>query len=138
MGSNDMNKTLKTVLIISSIAVVLIIGTFLLICALFDGAFNLVHPKEIATYNSPNGEYSLVFEQMGDPQWPFGPTDVRLTLKNRDGKIIERISTHLSDDGANAGEHNIVSVSWNDDAVTVVLRASEMEDMEVSIAYNKS
>lgn len=138
MGSNDMNKTLKTVLIISSIAVVLIIGTFLLICALFDGAFNLVHLKGIATYNSPNGEYSLVFEQMGDPQWPFGPTDVRLTLKNRDGKIIERISTHLSDDGANAGEHNIVSVSWNDDAVTVVLRASEMEDMEVSIAYNKS
>ena len=34
------------------------------------------------------------------------------------------------------GEHNIAAVSWNDDAVTVLLRASEMEDKEVSIAYN--
>lgn len=75
---------------------------------------------------------------MGDPKWPFGPTDIRLTLKNHDGKIIESVSAQLSDDGANAGEHNIAAVFWNDDAVTVVLRASEMEDREVSIAYNKN
>ena len=101
----------------------------------FIGALNFVLSKEISTYNSPDGEYSLVFEQMGDPQWPFGPTDVRLTLKSRDGKIIERVSTQLMDDGANASEHNIASISWKDDAVVVVLRASEMEDKEVSIAY---
>ena len=96
-----------------------------------------MHPKEIATYNSPDGEYSLVFEQMGDPVWPFGPTDVRLTLKNYDGKIIERVSTQLSDDGANAHEYNIASISWDKDAVVVVLRASEMEDKEILIAYKK-
>lgn len=93
-------------------------------------------PNEIATYHSPDGEYSLSFEQMGDPDWPFGATDVRLTLKDHNGKIIERVSTQLHDDGANANEHNIASVSWNIDAVVVVLRASEMEDKEVSIAYN--
>ncbi len=102
------------------------------------GTFSLARPKEIATYNSPDGVYSLAFEQIGDPEWPFGPTDVRLTLKGRDGKVIERISTQLQDDGANAGERNIVSVPWNDGAVTVVLRASEMKGKEVSIAYNKS
>lgn len=128
-----MNKTLKTVLIISSITVALIIGTCLLIGTLFDGAFNFVRPKEIAIYNSPDGEYFLIFEQMGDPQWPFGSTDVRLTLKNHDNKIIAQVSAQLSDDGANAGEHNIASIFWNDDAVTVVLRASEMEDKEVSL-----
>ena len=95
-------------------------------------------PEEIATYNSPDGEYSLVFEQMGDPAWPFGPTDVRLTLKEHNGKIIERVSTQIQNDGVNASEHNIASISWNDDAVIVVLRASEMKDKEVSIAYNKS
>ncbi len=84
------------------------------------------------------GNIPLFFEQMGDPKWPFGPTDIRLTLKNHDGKIIESVSAQLSDDGANAGEHNIAAVFWNDDAVTVVLRASEMEDREVSIAYNKN
>lgn len=136
--AKDMTKTVKIILIIASIAVALVIGTYLFIVALWNGAFNFMLPKEIATYNSPNGEYSLVFEQMGDPEWPFGPTDVRLTLKKHDGKIIERISTQLSDDGANASEYNIASITWNDDAVIVVLRASEMKDKEVLIAYNKS
>lgn len=138
MGSINMSKTLKTALIISSIIVALIIGTYFLLGALFGGAFNFLHPKEIATYNSPDDGYSLVFEQMGDPRWPFGSTDVRLTLKNRNDKIIERVSAQLSNDGANAGKDNIASVFWKDDAVVAVLRAAEMKDREISIAYNKS
>ena len=133
-----MNKAGKIILIILSIVVVLIVGGYLLVVAFWNGTFNFMLPKEIATYHSPDAEYSLVFEQMGDPAWPFGPTDVRLTLKNCNGEIIERVSTQLSDDGANASEHNIASISWNDDAVIVVLRASEMRDKEISIAYNKS
>ena len=133
-----MRKAGKIILIIFLIVVALIIGAWLFIGALWNGAFNFMLPKEIATYNSPDGEYSLVFEQMGDPGWPFGPTDVRLTLKNHDGKIIERVSTQVFNDGANASEYNIASISWNDDAVVVILRGAEMEDKEVSIAYNKS
>ena len=131
-----MSKAGKIILIIFSIIVALIIGGYLLIAALWNGSFNFMLPNEIATYNSPDGEYSLVFEQMGDPGWPFGPTDVRLTLKNHDGKIIERVSTQVFNDGANASEYNIASISWNDDAVIIVLRASEMKDKEVSIVYN--
>lgn len=132
-----MNKTGKIVWSLFSIAVIFIIGAYLFIGALWSGAFNFMFPKEIATYNSPDGEYSLVFEQMGDPKWPFGPTDVRLTLKNRDGKIIERVSTQVSNDGGNAGEGNIASITWNEDAVIIILSASEMKDKEVSIAYHK-
>ena len=131
-----MSKAGKIILIIFSIIVAFIIGGYLLIAALWNGSFNFMLPNEIATYNSPDGEYSLVFEQMGDPGWPFGPTDVRLTLKNHDGKIIERVSTQVFNDGANASEYNIASISWNDGAVIIVLRASEMKDKEVSIAYN--
>ena len=123
-------------MIVLLIVFALIVGTFLLVGALWSGALNFMLPKEIATYHSPDGEYSLVFEQMGDPAWPFGPTDVRLTLKNNNGKIIERVSTQLNDDGTNASENNIASISWNSDEVVVVLRASEMKDKEVSIAYN--
>ena len=133
-----MSKAGKIILIIFLIVVALIIGAWLFIGALWNGAFNFMLPEEIATYNSPDGEYSLVFEQMGDPGWPFGPTDVRLTLKNHDGKIIERVSTQVFNDGANASEYNIASISWNDDAVVVILRGAEMVDKEVSIAYNKS
>lgn len=133
-----MSKAGKIVLLILSITVALIIGAYLLIGVLWNGTFNFMLPKEIAAYNSPDGEYSLVFEQMGDPEWPFGVTDIRLTLKDHNGKIIERVSTQLHDDGANASEHNIASVFWNDDAVIVILRASEMKDKEVSISYDNS
>lgn len=131
-----MSKKSKIIGIIVLSTIAFIIGAYLFIVAAWNGTFNYAHPKEIATYTSPEGEYMLVFEQMGDPQWPFGPTDVRLTLKNQDGKIVERVSTQLNHDGANASEHNIVSVSWGDDAVVIVLRASEMEDKEVIIKYN--
>ena len=133
-----MSKTVKIVLIILLIAVAFIIAACLFIGDPWNGAFDSIQPKEIGTYNSPDGKYSLVFEQMGDPQWSFGSTEVRLTLKDHDSKIIERVSTQLSNDGANASKHNIVSISWNDDVVIVLLRASEMKDKEVSIAYSKS
>lgn len=127
----------KAVIIVLSITVAFIIGAYLLVGAFWNGTLNFMLPNEIAAYRSPNEEYTLVFEQLGDPAWPFGPTDVRLTLKNHNGKIIERVSTQLFNDGVSADEYNIASVSWNDDGVIVVLRASEMKDKEVSIAYNK-
>ena len=133
-----MSKVGKIVLLLVSITIALIIGAWLFIGAVWTGAFNFMLPKEIETYHSPDGEYSLVFEQMGDPAWPFGPTDVRLTLKDNNGKIIERVSTQLNDDGTNASENNIASISWNDDEVVVVLRASEMKDKEVVIEYKGS
>lgn len=138
---SKIGKILLILIILINVAV-FIIGAYFFTVFIWGDVFSFMRPeeigaKEIATYNSPDGEYSLVFEQIGDPQWPFGPTDVRLTLKNHDGVILERVSAQLSADGANAGEGNIASISWNDDAVIVVLRASEMKDKEVSIAYNK-
>lgn len=132
-----MTKAGKIVLTIVSVVIVLIISAWLFVGALWTGAFNFMFPEEIATYRSPNGEYSLVFEQMGDPAWPFGPADVRLTLKNHTGKIIERVSAQVFNDGGSASKDNIASIAWNDDAVIIVLSACEMEDKEVSIAYTK-
>jgi hypothetical protein len=131
-----MTKAGKIVLTIVSVVIVLIISAWLFVGALWTGAFNFMFPEEIATYHSPNGEYSLVFEQMGDPAWPFGPADVRLTLKNHTGKIIERVSAQVFNDGGSASKDNIASISWSDDAVIIVLSACEMEDKEVSIPYS--
>ena len=133
-----MGKAGKIVLLILSITVALLISAWLFVGALWSGAFNFMLPEEVATYNSPDGEYSLVFEQMGDPAWPFGPTDVRLTLKNHDGKIIKRLSTQVHNDGGCASEWNIKSISWNHKAVVVILRGAEMKDKEVIIVYNEN
>ena len=131
-----MSRIMKTILTVLFFAVVIIIGAGLVISVFWNDGFDVKRPREIGVYNSPNGEYELVFEQMGDPQWPFGPTDVRLTLKTDDGDVICRVDATLYNDGANAGEGNIVSVVWNDDDVTVILRAAEMEDKEVTLPYN--
>ena len=130
-----MNKAGKVLLAIVSIAVVLLIAAWLLVGALWSGVFNFMFPKEIATYRSPDGAYALGFEQMGDPAWPFGPADVRLTLENRNGKRIDRVTTQIFNDGGSADEWNIRSVSWGDDSVIVVLRGAEMEDKELTIPY---
>ena len=132
-----MSKIGKVVLIILLVALGLLVAAWLFVGALWSGAFNFMFPKEVATYNSPNTEYSLVFEQMGDPAWPFGPADVRLTLENSNGKVINRISTQVFNDGGPASEWNMKSISWMDDAVVVILQGAEMEDKEVSISYNK-
>ena len=132
-----MSKIGKVVLVILLLALGLLVAAWLFVGVLWSGAFNFMFPKEVATYNSPNTEYSLVFEQMGDPAWPFGPADVRLTLKNSNGKVINRISTQVFNDGGPASEWNMKSISWMDDAVVVILQGAEMEDKEVSISYNK-
>ena len=123
-------------ILLGLIALLFLAGS--LFVAFWGGAFNFLFPKEVATYHSPNGEYTLILEQMGDPAWPFGPTDVRLTLKNSGGKMINRVSTQIHDDGSCASEHHISSVSWNDDGVVVILRGSEMQDKDVAISYKKN
>ena len=131
-----MNRIEKTILVTLSIAVALIIVMYLLCIAAWHGVFDQKEIKEIATYDSPDGEYSLIFEQIGGPAWPYGPADVRLTLKDHNGKMIDRVSTKIQDDGWSADEHSVKSVSWNEDAVVIVLCGSEMKDKEVVIPYN--
>ena len=127
-----MNKTVKVILLMVSNAVACIMG---------GCSFNFMSAEEvteISTYKSSDGEYLLVFEQIGEIAGPFGPADVRLTLINHTGEMIDRVSDRIHNDGGNAGKHNVVSVSWNHDAVVVILRGEEMQDKEVAIPYNKS
>ena len=131
-----MNRIGKTILVTLSIAVALIIVIYLLCIAAWHGVFDRKEIKEIATYDSPNREYSLIFEQIGGPAWPYGPADVRLTIKDHNGKMINRVSTQIHDDGGSANKQSVVSVSWDDNAVVVVLCGSEMKDKEVVIPYN--
>ncbi len=127
-----MHKTVKAILLTVSIVVACIMGS----CS-FD-FLSSEEVTEIAIFKSSDGEYLLVFEQIGEPAGPFGPTDVSLTLRDHTGEMLERVSTQIFDDGVNASKHHVVSVSWNHDAVVVILRGSEMQDNEVVIPYHKS
>jgi len=129
-----MRKNKIVLIILSTLFVIAFIGAFVL---WWNGAFNKFDVRDIVrdivSYEE-NG-YTLTFQQLGEPQWPFGPTDVRLLLKDQQGKIIKKYDTSIGDDGANAGERNIASVEWFDDNVIVILQASEMEDREIIIPF---
>ena len=124
------NKIILILLSILFVIVIVLIGTFVL---WWNGAFNKFDVRDIVSYEE-NG-YTLTFQQLGEPQWSFGPTYVRLLLKDKQGKILKEYDTSISDDGVDAGEHNIASVEWFNDKVVVVLQASEMEDREIIIPF---
>ena len=91
---------------------------------------------DIATFDSPDGNYHLVFQQVGEPVL-FGGADVRLVLKDQNGTTLNSIDATVSNDGANAHEKNIKSVEWTSDSVIVILCAEEMPDKRVEIQYSK-
>ena len=131
-----MKKGTKTALIvIGSIilfSVLLAITAYVFIGLLWSGAFNKFDVHDIGSFDDPNGKYSLVYQQLGAPEWPFGPVEVRLTLKDNNGKKLRSLDTLVFDDGAGASELNIKSIEWTDASVVIVLRASEMPDKEIT------
>ena len=66
-----------------------------------------INPVDKST--SPDGTYELSFQQVGDPDWPFGYTHARLVLKNGKRVIIKQ-TFDIADDGAKATIN-----SWNVD-----------------------
>lgn len=129
----------KTKIIIGVCAVIfgLILISIIMFSLYWNGAFNKLIVKDITTFESPDGNYYLVFQQLGDPEFPFGQTEVRLTLKNQNNEKLNSIDTAIQDDGANAREGNIKSVEWTNDSIIVILQASEMTDKEIVITYKK-
>ena len=90
---------------------------------------------DIASFDSPDGQYILVFQQVGEP-FSFGPADVRLTLKEKSGAVVDSIDEKVFNDGANAFKENIKDVDWTYDSVIVTLYSTESPDKTVAVRYN--
>ena len=52
---------------------------------------------------SPDGQYELLLQAVGEPDWPFGSASGRLLLK-KDGKKIGCRNFELKNDGAPIGK----------------------------------
>ncbi len=90
--------------------------------------------NEIDVSVSPGGEFELYFQQIGDPEWPFGYTHVQLVLKDGEKTIVKR-RFNIADDGCNAGSRNW-QVSWNETYVSAVISGSEQSDWEYDIYFD--
>lgn len=77
---------------------------------------------------SPDGKYSVTFQMVGSPEWPFGSTQVRVTVAEteNDTEIIV-FDDNIKDDGAILHRANWF-VEWLDDSVEITLRDSEQQD----------
>ena len=85
---------------------------------------------------SPDGTYELSFQQVGDPDWPFGYTHARLVLKNGKRVIIKQ-TFDIADDGANASI-NSWNVDWKDISVEVIISGTEQDDVLYVLKFDGS
>lgn len=90
---------------------------------------------DVAEFINEENKYKIVFQAVGEPEWPFGRTKVKVTLVNSNNIKIKSFKEYISDDGATASENNI-SVNWYDDHVEVILKGGEQEDDMHILKYN--
>ena len=125
-----MNKNLKK-LLIGVIALIVAIPFILIILFIYNIKFKTT---DIKTYTNQQNNYKVVFKQIGEPEWPFGRTKVKVVLLNKNNWRIDSITDYISNDGKNAGEENIV-VIWYNDRVEVVLSGEEQSDITHKMKY---
>lgn len=82
---------------------------------------------DVAEFANEENKYKIIFQAVGEPEWPFGRTKVKVTLINSNNKKIKSFEEYISDDGAVARKENI-KVNWYDDYVEITLIGGEQKD----------
>lgn len=75
---------------------------------------------------SPDGAYELHFQQIGEPDWPFGSTHARLVLESN-GKTVTTCSFDIANDGKNLGPENWETI-WGSDHASATIFGEEQSD----------
>lgn len=112
-----------------------IAAIFLLLFLLLSGSFYYqteMKPTLVLQAVSPDGKAELTVSMVGEPAWPFGPTDCRLELYV-EGKRVVKHGFSIHNDGVSATENNF-SVTWHKDHVEILVTAEEQPD-ELCIIY---
>lgn len=88
----------------------------------------------VDTALSPDGNYTLVLQSVGEPRFPFGPAPGRLVLKDG-GATVAKARFEIANDGG-AFQADSWSVSWYDDRVNVILSGDEQDDELVTLYFD--
>lgn len=112
---------MKTIRFLSLTAAVI----FLLLLLLLGGFYykTQLELTPVVKEISPEEEAELTIYMVGEPAWPFGPTDCRFDLEVA-GKRVVKYGFSIHEDGAPASAGNF-SVTWKQDYVEILVRASE-------------
>ena len=103
------------------------IGTLFVIVGVFCGLMNTLignftyatkyRKNPVDSSVSPDGKYELLFQQIGDPEWPFGATHARLVLRDESG-IITKYPFYVLNDG-----YGVHQDSWHIEMVVLLTKA---------------
>jgi len=112
---------------------ILCVLIFALVCfSIFIYRINWAKTTITTVTNEDNG-YSVTFLEIGEPSF-FGPSDVKVILKDKNGEKIAQITDQIHNDGKRLQEYHI-SVVWGDAEVSVTLRGEEQKDKIHVIKY---
>ncbi|MCI8518843.1 MAG: hypothetical protein HFJ51_01635 [Clostridia bacterium] len=118
----------------------ILLGIFIIIFSIIIGFITeLVYItkfkiKDIAEIVNEESQYKVIFQEVGEPGFPFGSAKVKVTLVNSNNKIISSFDAEISNDGASAREENI-NVNWYKDYVEIVLNSGEQKDEIYQLEY---
>ncbi len=90
----------------------------------------------IATFENEHMGYSIIFQEVGET-FSFGPSKIRVTLEDENGKSISEIDDEVYNDEKRLDERNI-TVVWEDTEVIITLHGEEQQDKVHIISYNSS
>ena len=82
---------------------------------------------DVAEFVNEENKYKIIFQAVGEPEWPFGRTKVKVTLVNSNNEKIKSFEEYIQDDGVTGRKENI-EVNWYDNYVEIVLIGGEQED----------
>ena len=118
----------------------ILLGIFIIIFSIIIGFITeLVYItkfkiKDIAEIVNEESQYKVIFQEVGEPGFPFGSAKVKVTLVDSNNKLISSFKEYISNDGASARKNNI-NVNWNKDYVEIVLKGEEQEDKSYQLEY---
>lgn len=108
-----------------------------LIIAVFIGCFTYTtkyRVNHVDSSVSPDGQCEVVLQQIGDPEWPFGPTHARLVL-NKDSKKISQYRFMVLNDGGVLNQDDW-SVNWEETCVRITVTGEEQPDERITLFYD--
>ena len=129
MSEGYLGRVIRTAL-----TIVCVFAGFLLIFLLlvkYEMSWKITN---VGLEESPDGRYSILFQSVGEADWPFGYSHAKVTLRNGD-RIIKSFREDIADDGGQFRPDNY-SVEWMKYGVVITFMGSEQPDREIELFYD--
>lgn len=105
--------------------ILLFIETLIIVSVVLWGCLTFVNSKktELLRETSPGGNYLLIIQELGTPDWPFGADHLKISLYEQNTEPRYRVSfqADVSNDGCTAD----YEIEWLEDSVQIALIGSE-------------